>query len=171
VASVYISVGSNIERYQHITAALDALDKAFSPLVISTVYSSEAIGFEGNDFLNLVVGFNCEMSVGELSKALRQIEDDNGRLRHGPKFSSRTLDLDILTYDDCVGVYDGVSLPRDEISKNAFVLLPLVDIAADVLHPQLQRSYQTLWQDYDQSSQSLWPVDFEWQGRSISSAG
>ena len=164
MARVYLSVGSNIDRYRHITASLDALDDLFAPLIISRVYQSESVGFEGDDFLNLVVGFDCDLSVAELSKALRKIEDDNGRLRDGPKFSSRTLDLDILTYDDAGGVIDNVSLPRGELSKNAFVLLPMVDVAPDTLHPQLQRSYQELWDAYDQDSQQLWPVEFSWRG-------
>lgn len=166
---VYLSLGSNINRYQNITAALDALDKTFSPLTISTIYSSEAVGFEGDDFLNLVVGFDSDLAVGELSSTLRQIEQDNGRCRQGSKFSSRTLDIDILTYGGAVGCYDKVSLPRDEITKNAFVLLPLQELAPNDLHPVLQVSYQELWQCYDHASQVLWPVDFEWRGEKISS--
>jgi 2-amino-4-hydroxy-6-hydroxymethyldihydropteridine diphosphokinase len=168
MAKVYVSVGSNINRYQHITAALDALKKHFAPLAISKVYESESVGFAGDHFLNLVVGFDCTLSVGDLSKTLRGIEDDNGRLRNGPKFSSRTLDLDILTYDDTVEEVDGIKLPRDEITKNAFVLLPMVDVAPTDIHPLSQKSYQQLWDDYDQQSQALWVVDFNWQGKKIS---
>ena len=170
MARVYLSLGSNINRYQNITAALEALDSAFSPLTISTIYSSEAVGFDGDNFLNLVVGFDSDLAVGELSALLRQVEYDNGRCRQGPKFSSRTLDIDILTYGDAVGSHDNVSLPRDEITKNAFVLLPLQELAPDELHPVLQVSYQELWHCYDQTSQALWPVDFEWRGEKISSA-
>jgi len=171
VTRVYLSLGSNINRYQNITAALEALDNTFSPLAISTIYSSEAVGFEGDDFLNLVVGFDSDLTVGELSSILRQIEQDNGRCRQGSKFSSRTLDIDILTYGDAVGSHDKVALPREEITKNAFVLLPLQELAPDVLHPELNVSYRTLWQNYDHASQALWPVDFEWRGEKVSSAG
>jgi 2-amino-4-hydroxy-6-hydroxymethyldihydropteridine diphosphokinase len=69
------------------------------------------------------------------------------------------LDIDILTYGDFVGVEAGVELPRDEITKNAFVLLPLSGIAPAVLHPQLKKSYADLWVDYDQGSQSLWKIE------------
>jgi 2-amino-4-hydroxy-6-hydroxymethyldihydropteridine diphosphokinase len=117
-----------------------------------------------------VVGIETNYSVGELLEQLRAIEDANGRARNGPKFSSRTLDIDILTYDQVVGVVDGVELPRDELSKNAFVLLPMVDVAPAALHPELGQSYSELWQAYDQSSQKLWSVDFNWQGRAISRA-
>ena len=168
MARVFVSIGSNIDRYRHITCALDALDAEFDDLLISRVYQSESVGFEGDDFLNLVVAFNCEQNLGELSKWLRQVEDSNGRRRDGPKFSSRTLDIDILSYDQLVGTIDGVQLPRDEISRNAFVLRPLVDIAPDALHPELKKSYQSLWNAYDKPKQKLWPVDFLWQDKKIS---
>lgn len=165
---VYLSVGSNIERYKHVTAGLDKLDALFSPLVISSVYESEAVGFNGNPFLNLIVGLNTKLEVGVLSALLKEIEDDNGRLRGGPKFAPRTLDVDILTFGDRVGVIDGVQLPRDEILTNAFVLWPLSEVAPFVVHPVVNKTYQTLWNEYDKASQKLWPVDFNWQGRLIS---
>lgn len=168
MAKINLSIGSNIDRYQHITACLDALKIQFGELTISRVFESESVGFEGDHFLNLAVGIESKLSVGDLLKRLRQIEDNNGRIRNGPKFSSRTLDIDILTYDDCVGIIDGVDLPRDEISKNAFVLWPMVDIAADQQHPVLNKSYQALWDGYNQASQKLWPVNFNWQGQMIS---
>lgn len=168
MARVYVSIGSNINRYQHITAALDALDKHFDALIISPVYESKSVGFDGSDFLNLVVGFQTALSVAELATVLRRIEHDNGRRRRGPKFAPRTLDIDILTYDQYTGVIDGILLPRDEITKNAFVLLPLKDIAPDVLHPSLDKTYSQLWQEYNQHSQKLWLVDFNWRGCNVS---
>ncbi len=162
MAYVYVSIGSNIGRYRHITSALDALQHQFGELSVSKVYESEAVGFEGDNFLNLVAGFKTDKSVGELSVVLRQIEDDNGRLRDGPKFGPRTLDIDILTYDDVVGEVDGVVLPRDEITKNAFVLLPMTDVAPEKKCPGLDKTYQQLWRQYDQSIQKLWVVDFDW---------
>jgi 2-amino-4-hydroxy-6-hydroxymethyldihydropteridine diphosphokinase len=168
VARVFVSIGSNIDRYRHIACALDALDGEFDDLLISPVYQSESVGFEGDDFLNLVVAFNCEKTVGALSVWLRQVEDSNGRRRDGPKFSSRTLDIDILSYDQLLGTIDGVQLPRDEIVHNAFVLRPLVDIAPKALHPELKMSYQSLWSAYDKAKQKLWPVDFLWQDKKIS---
>jgi len=170
MANVFVSIGSNIERYTNISASLDALAEQFGQLRLSRVYESEAVGFEGDNFLNLVAGFQSDKGVGELLAILRQIEDDNGRLRNGPRFSSRTLDIDILTYDDVVGEVDDVELPRDEIEHNAFVLLPMVDIAPNALHPALGETYQSLWEAYDQGQQKLWPVQFNWRGESISTS-
>ena len=155
MARVYLSLGSNIDRERYIRAGLNALEAKFGGLIVSPVYESEAVGFDGDNFYNLVVGIETYLSVQRVIKA---IEDDNGRVRSGPKFSPRTLDIDILTYDDRVGEVDGVALPRDEILTNAFVLLPLADVAGAELHPQVQRSYAELWADYDKQQQALWPV-------------
>ena len=77
---------------------------------------------------------------------------------------------DILTYDDAVGTFGGVQLPRDEILENAFVLCPLAELAPQRLHPRVQRSYQSLWDTYDRTEQPLHKVDFIWRGRVISTA-
>lgn len=169
MARVYISIGSNIDRERYITAALDALAGWFDEPLISSVYESESVGFDGSPFYNLVVGVDTDLSVAELSARFKQLEADNGRRRDVPKFSPRTLDLDILTYDHEVGRVDGVELPRGEILKNAFVLLPLAEIAPTAVHPVCRECYQALWQAYDRD-QKLWPVDFTWQGRRISQA-
>lgn len=158
MSRVYLSLGSNIDRAKHIRNALHELSALFGHLTLSTVYESEAVGFEGDHFYNLVVGLDTDKPIADLQTDIKRIEDDNGRVRGGPKFSSRTLDIDILTYADFVGVEAGVSLPRDEITKNAFVLLPLSEIAGDDIHPELNKSYKTLWQEYDKSKQKLWPV-------------
>lgn len=171
MARIYVSIGSNQAREQHITASLDALHAQFGELLISSVYESEAVGFEGDNFYNLVVGFDTPLPVGELSRLLKGIEDDNGRCRQGPKFSGRTLDIDILLYDALTGEHEGVQLPRDEIPRNAFVLWPLAEVAPDLCHPLEGLAYADMWRCYDKQRQKLWPVDFQWQGQLISRAG
>ncbi len=166
---VYIGIGSNLDRERYVTAALDALADRFGGIRISPVYESEPVGFDGSPFLNLVVGVMSDLNVGELSRDLKALEADNGRRRDAPKFSARTLDLDILTYGREVGRIDGVELPRGEILKNAFVLWPLANIAPDELHPVCGKSYGELWQAYN-TGQKLWPVNFFWRGRQISFA-
>lgn len=168
MTTIYLSVGSNVDRRKNIVAALDALAELFDELQISSVYESKSVGFDGSNFFNLVVGADTTLSIVELSETLKRIEDNNGRKRNGPKFSPRTLDIDILTYGDFVGVESDIELPRAEITKNAFVLLPLAEIAPQVLHPQLQKTYSKLWLTYDQNSQALWAIDFEWRNNMIS---
>lgn len=159
---VYVSIGSNINREEHIRSAYNALQENFEQLICSPVYESEAVGFEGENFFNLVVGFKTHVTLVELAKKLRAIEDDQGRDRKTPKFSARTLDLDILSYDDKVGDFSGTVLPREEITYNAFVLKPLADIAGEALHPVLKKTYGDLWGEFDNSKQKLWQIDFSW---------
>lgn len=170
MTAIYLSLGSNIDRHKHIVAALDALEDLLGDLIISSVYESKSVGFNGSNFFNLVVGADTELPLADLSEKLKKIEDANGRQRSGPKFSPRTLDIDILTYGNFVGVESGVELPRAEITKNAFVLLPLAEIAPAVAHPQLQKTYAELWAFYDKDSQVLWAIDFMWRDRKISAA-
>lgn len=158
MAQVLLSLGSNINREENIKACLKALEDIFSCVKASPVYESEAVGFEGDNFYNLVVLIETVLAVGELSAILKKIEDANGRVRAGDRFSARTLDIDILTYDDQAGLIDGVELPRDEILKNAFVLLPMADLVPEQNHPVLHKNYVELWQGFDKDSQRLWQV-------------
>lgn len=157
---VYLSLGSNIAREKHIRAALRELEDRYGLLLVSPVYESEAVGFEGDPFFNLVVGLDTDKGVGELAAELRAIEEAHGRDRRAPKFSARTLDIDILTWGNACGEIDGIRLPRDEVLKNAFVLRPLADIAGNDRHPETVRSYAEHWDAYDQSRQRLWPAAF-----------
>lgn len=145
---VWVSVGSNIDRERHIRAALDDLRGLFGELVVSPVYETQAVGFSGDAFYNLVVGFDSELPPGRLHGLLRAIEARHGRERTGERFSSRTLDLDLLTYGDAVTEEGGKALPRDEILRYAFVLAPLADVAGDQRHPQLGESYRDLWERF-----------------------
>ncbi len=167
---VYLSLGSNIEREKNILACLDALAEHFGELIISPVYESESVGFAGDSFYNLVVGIDSALSVGELAVIMRDIETANKRSRAGPKFGPRTLDIDILTCGELSGVVDGVALPRDEVTENAFVLLPLVDIAAEEKHPLNGKAYRDIAKNFSGSEQKLWTIDFSWRGNAISKA-
>jgi 2-amino-4-hydroxy-6-hydroxymethyldihydropteridine diphosphokinase len=170
MARVFLGVGSNIERERYITAGLDALHGLFNEMALSSVYDSAAIGFAGQPFLNLVTAVNTDWPLAELAAKLRHIEVEHGRPANPTRYSARHLDIDILTYDDAVGTFGGVQLPRDEILQNAFVLCPLAELAPDTLHPVLLRSYGSLWHAFDQSSQPLRRVAFTWRGRLISHA-
>ncbi len=157
---VYLSLGSNIDRENHIRDAVHELEERYGFLLVSPVYESEAVGFAGDNFFNLVVGLDTDKPVGLLAAELRAIEEAHGRDRHGPKFSARTLDIDILTYGNACGEMDGIQLPRDEILKNAFVLRPLADIAGNDRHPETIRPFAEHWEAYDHGKQKLWQVDF-----------
>ena len=145
-ATVYIGLGSNVDRDKNIWLAIREMRKVFGPLEISPVYESAAVGFDGNDFLNLVAGFKTENELAEVVNALREIEDKLGRDRTQPRFSPRPIDLDILTYDELEIDQSGIQIPRHEILQNAFVLKPLQDIAPDVVHPVANKTFRQLWQ-------------------------
>lgn len=159
---VYLSIGSNIDRDENIRGGVADLKKIFGAVDLSRVYESESVGFDGDNFYNLVAAINTDMPVEQVSKTVHEIEADHGRTREGPRFSSRTLDIDLLTYDDLVTSENGLQLPRDEITKNAFVLWPLAEIAAEEKHPVLNQSYGDMWNSFDKDKQSLWPVEFQW---------
>jgi 2-amino-4-hydroxy-6-hydroxymethyldihydropteridine diphosphokinase len=148
MARVWVSVGSNIDRERHVRAALHALRERFGDLQVSPIYETPAEGFEGDPFYNLVVGFETDVPPERLHVLLREIEDANGRKRGSEKFSARTLDIDALTYGEQVTDAGGKHLPRDEITRYAFVLKPLADVAGEQLHPELRHSYAQLWNDF-----------------------
>ena len=160
MAYVYISIGSNVEREQNIRSALAALRKRFEKLEQSQVYETEAVGFEGQPFYNLVVGFETSLQPQQLVDTLRAIEDEHGRDRRGKRFSDRTLDLDLLLYDDDIIEQGKLKLPRDEILKYAFVLGPLAEIAGHKMHPVVHQSYYDLWSGFDDSGQPMSPIEF-----------
>ena len=158
MATVLLSLGSNIDKERNIRAAIDALEQRFGKVSCSTIYESEAVGFNGDNFYNLVVQLDTDEPVESVVGTLKQIEDEHGRTRSGPRFSARTLDIDILLYDELIRDDEVVSIPRDEILKNAFVLKPLAELAGESRHPQTGETYSELWARFDESSQSLWPV-------------
>ena len=160
VAIIYISLGSNINREENTRAGINALEQAFGELVLSSVYESESVGFTGDAFYNMVISCKVDKPVHEANQILRDIEDANGRDRSGPRFSSRTLDLDLLLYDDLQLDENGLKLPRGEILKNAFVLWPLAEIAPQLIHPAVDASYAELWAAFDKSKETLYPIDF-----------
>ncbi|WP_163558525.1 2-amino-4-hydroxy-6-hydroxymethyldihydropteridine diphosphokinase [Halomonas sp. NO4] len=166
---ISVSLGSNIDREHHLRGCLDALAETFGALRVSRVFESEPVGFEdGRNFYNLVVLFESDWMVGELQAWCKRLEVAHGRRPDSLKFSPRTLDIDLLTVDDLVGMHDGVGLPRDEILHHAFVLQPLAELLPAGKHPGLGLTYAELWADFEAGDQRLWPVSFTWAGRQLS---
>lgn len=147
----YISIGSNIERDKNIPSSLNALTHRFGTLTVSSVYESEPVGFAGEVFYNLVVGFDSDLPVKSIAQQLRKIELEHGRTRGCQKFSARTLDLDLILYGDLLVNDGGLQIPRDEIERYAFVLEPLAEIAPDLIHPISGKPYALLWQEFDKT--------------------
>lgn len=151
---IFVGIGSNVEPERRVRDALQGLRQRFGMLRVSPVYRNPAVGFQGDDFLNLVVAFASEASAVEVHAALAGIERQCGRIRGGPRFAPRTLDLDLLLYGDLICAAP-VRLPRPEILKYAYVLKPLTDLAPEQRHPLSGRTFAAHWREFDTASQPL----------------
>ncbi|WP_455366414.1 2-amino-4-hydroxy-6-hydroxymethyldihydropteridine diphosphokinase [Kaarinaea lacus] len=165
MVQVYVSVGSNIDRETMVRSCITALEGRFANLVKSSVYESIAVGFEGDNFYNLVVGFTAD-DPREVIRILRDIENAHGRHRGEKQFAPRTLDLDLLLFGDQDLHDQGLDVPRAEITRYAFVLGPLAELAPQAVHPLLGKTYQELWAEFcvnhPTEVDSIWPVTFSW---------
>ena len=120
----YLSIGSNIEPVKNIIFSIKELKEILTDINISNTYVTPSIGFEGPEFLNLIISGNTELSLEQLNALLKVIEDNAGRDRTVKKFDSRTLDIDIV-----LAVEEGAIIYKsDEIKKYSFVNVPLHDI-------------------------------------------
>jgi len=162
VTQVYLSIGSNLDRERHINAGVRELQQLFGHLRLSSVYESEAVGFEGENFFNMAAGFSTHKSLSDLADSLRAIEYRYGRPTAEKVFGNRYLDIDILTYGDANGEFFAIKLPRSDIADNAYMLAPLAEIAPHARHPVMGQNYQELWQQFDRRSQKLWRINFSW---------
>jgi 2-amino-4-hydroxy-6-hydroxymethyldihydropteridine diphosphokinase len=145
MARVYLSLGSNLEPQRYLPVAIASLRERFGAITVSPAYRSRSVGFDGADFVNLAVGLDTDLSPEALNDWLHALEDSHGRRRDLPRYSDRTLDIDIVFYDALV--LDGaghLQIPRKEL-QHAFVLRPIVDIAPAFRHPQSGLSMAELW--------------------------
>ena len=141
---VYLSVGANIDPIDNIQSSIDVLQSELADLSCAPWYQSPAVGFDGAAFLNTVIAGSSQLPLRRLSERLREIEDEHGRDRRQPRFSSRPLDLDVLLYGDEVRHDGELDVPRAELNEQAYILQPLADIAPQILHPELLVSIATL---------------------------
>jgi 2-amino-4-hydroxy-6-hydroxymethyldihydropteridine diphosphokinase len=146
MSTAWLGLGSNINAETHIRAGISALKETFGDVSLSPAYASTAVGFEGADFINLVARVETDMQPLELRQFLRDLEDRYGRKRDAPKFSDRSLDIDILLYDDLVLLSPVLEIPRAEILKFAHVLKPLADLDPGLVHPSELRSLNDIWE-------------------------
>jgi len=157
MSTAWLGLGSNVDAEAHIRAGIEELREKFGSVTLSPVYTSTSVGFDGEDFINLVARVETDMHPLALRQYLRDFEDRNGRKRDVPKFSDRTLDIDILLYDDLVLHSPKLQMPRAEILKFSHVLKPLADLEPDLVHPTELRSMLEIWKlsGLDDSSLSL----------------
>lgn len=155
ITQCYIGIGSNIDRETNIRNGLIELKSRYGDLQVSPVYECEALGFEGDEFYNLVVGLKTGLAIDDLVFQLREIEYQFGRKRKETRYSSRTLDIDLLLYGDLIS--EKRHVPRSDIIEFGFVLKPLCDIAPELKHPITGESMRHLWEKFDASTQAMEP--------------
>ncbi|CAN5690113.1 2-amino-4-hydroxy-6-hydroxymethyldihydropteridinediphosphokinase [soil metagenome] len=150
MSTACLSLGSNLAPEANLRSAIAALRAHFGGLRLSQVYRTQAVGFEGADFLNAAAVVETDLDPHALDAWLHALEDAHSRDRSAPRFSDRTLDIDLLLYDDLV--LDGpgnLRIPREDL-RHAFVLRPLAEIAPDRIEPRSGRTLAQLWADSPQ---------------------
>ena len=145
MAKAYLSLGSNLDAEANLRSAITALRERFGDVVLSPVYRTKSVGFDGADFLNAAAIIDTDLDPLALNDWLHALEDAHGRDRSGPRYSDRTLDIDVVLFDERMFEGPGnLRIPRPEL-KHAFVLRPLADIAADTVVPGTGRTLEQLW--------------------------
>lgn len=157
---IYLGIGSNVNVEENIRAGVSALRQTFGQVALSPLYRSCAVGFSGDDFINLAARIETDMQPLELKEFLNALEDRHGRRRDLPKFSDRTLDIDILMVDDLYLHCPALVLPRPEILQYAHVLRPLADLAPGLVHPVTRKCMSAHWNDFPSDRSSLVAVEF-----------
>ena len=152
---VYVAAGSNVGPERHMSQAVAELERAFPGVRFSSWYRNRALGFEGEDFINLVAGFTTTLPVRAVLERLHAIEARCGRLREAPRWAPRSMDLDVLLYGDLVCEEPGLKLPRPDLVKRAYMLGPLAELAPEVMHPTARLSVGELWRRFDRDAHPL----------------
>ncbi|MDE0789322.1 MAG: 2-amino-4-hydroxy-6-hydroxymethyldihydropteridine diphosphokinase [Woeseiaceae bacterium] len=162
MASVYLGLGSNESPDINLSIAIRELTARYGELKRSAVYRGAAVGFDGADFLNLVVSLQSNQSPLDICGEIELIHNLAGRVREGNKWESRPLDIDLLLYDDLVSDERPVRVPRDDILQYSFVLRPIAELAPALLHPLTGSTVLEHWQNFDSKNQPLEKVNVDW---------
>jgi len=165
VPEVYVAAGSNVAPERNLARAVAELAREFPGARFSPWYRNRAVGFEGDDFINLVAGFNTVLPVRQVLAQLHAIEARCGRPSAAPRWAPRSMDLDVLLYGDLVCDEPGLQLPRPDLLKRAYMLGPLAVLAPQVMHPTAHLTIAELWGRFDQTGHPLEPVTNRCCGR------
>jgi 2-amino-4-hydroxy-6-hydroxymethyldihydropteridine diphosphokinase len=160
VSTAFLGLGSNIDPERNIPSAMRSLAADYPGAGFSPVYRSAPVGFEGDAFINLVARVETDRDPLSLKVALTALEDAHRRDRSAPRWSSRTLDVDILLYDDLWLRSPELEIPREEVTWMAHVLRPLADLAPGLRHPVLHCTMAELWARFDGARDDIERIDW-----------
>ena len=152
---VFLSLGSNIDPEKNLQYACRELKKTFGNIQISSVFRNKSIGFDGNDFLNMVVKVKSSFNPNEMLDFLGRLESATGRNIGTGAFDSRSLDIDMLLYGNLVHQEKPLQVPRIDIELYSFVICPLAEIEPDGIHPISGKTFKDLWESFDQEEHLL----------------
>jgi 2-amino-4-hydroxy-6-hydroxymethyldihydropteridine diphosphokinase len=155
VTAVYIAAGSNVDPLINLPIALASLRTHYPSMRISPAYQNKAVGFAGDDFINLAVGFETDDSLSQVIAHLHEAEAACGRPRDAAKWAPRTMDLDLLLYGDEVRNESGLKLPRPDLVKRPYMLKPIAELAPELRHPVLGKTMRSLWADFDSDGHQM----------------
>jgi 2-amino-4-hydroxy-6-hydroxymethyldihydropteridine diphosphokinase len=158
---VYVAIGSNIQPEENISKAAHELARLFPGARFSSWYRNRAVGFEGDDFVNGVVGFSTDLPLRSVIEQLHSVEALCGRPRNAPRWAPRSMDLDVLLYDNVVCAEPSMTLPRPDLLKRPYMLGPLAEIAPEVMHPTAGLTIGELWQRFDRDAHAMERIDSE----------
>ena len=146
MTQAYISIGSNIEAKKNIAKVKKKLNQLFI-CTFSDNFYTEAEGFEGKDFINLVAGFETSLDAVMLTQTLKTLEKKMGRESNQKGMHDRVIDLDLILLGDLIAQDQGINLPSNDIENYLFVLEPLAQIAKEHLHPVFNISFEEMLKD------------------------
>ena len=156
---VFVAAGSNVEPEKNLARACEQIAHTWHDAFFSRAYRNAAVGFDGPEFINLVLGFSTALPLDSVIARLRAIETQCGRPRYAPKWASRTMDLDVLLFGDLVEKTTEYTLPRPDLLKRPYMLGPMAEIAPDVVHPTAGKTMRVLWGEFDREGHDMVPVD------------
>lgn len=159
MARVYLGLGSNVDPVDNLRLGIDELKRRYGIVELSPVYRSKALGFQGDDFLNLVAAIDTCATPQAIHAQIETIHDRAGRTRDSQRFASRTLDIDILLYGDRVVETPRFRIPRADVLDYSFVLRPLADLAPALVHPDTGRTIAEHWAEFDAERHPVTPVN------------
>ena len=149
MSKVYLSIGSNKgNRSVLINKAIDEIDKKVGIIISrSSIYQSKSWGFDSNDFYNLCLLIDTDIMPKSLLINLKKIEKSMGREDIDGSYSDRFIDIDILFYDNIITDSEDLKIPHPKIEIRKFVLVPMLEIADDYVHPILNKTIKELYND------------------------